>query len=585
MECHMKILIMLMLIAINGFATVLTEIPEKYKSIIKLTQPKNNLITINNKLKIKGRVQKGMTVSYKGNQLKLNEKGEFNFKSTIKALGKQTVKLQFKTNKESFEIERNIIKLKNPKTIIMTQKELAFINTEFTSKKIKRQTLSNTFKRGELAYFLDQIRTKEIELNKKINNIDKIKKYSKEIQNTVDAEILSINSQGNFNSNSEVTLLFLLTGISRAMEYQTGDTVYPELAKYKNKWFYETLTIALDKKIIKTKELNRINQPLSNARFIKYSSRIPELKSTILAELNFNYQAIPTPKITIAKKAIDIKPKVKSEVKINKVYQLSKTTKEIHGNIKPARSFSVNWKKVTPDKDGSFTLKIPSKQTKLRINFGNDLLVTTLPKSNEKAPMIAKIEPKIIEKKPAEIIKTTKKSPKIQPYTDIKKHWISKIANQLKLEGKLSNTENFNPKKEVTRADLAKYIVKINGLSANKKSTVSFNDLNTKNPNYTFIQNVVSNKLLNGISSTQFAPNKKVTKLQAIIVASRLLPDSDSYKDIQLPYNDIKKYKWATGNLKKAYYYKIISKSSNLNPNKSVSKAELISILYKTSKI
>ena len=51
----------------------------------------------------------------------------------------------------------------------MTQKELAFINTSYTSKKIKKYSLSNTFKKDELAYFLEKIHTKEIDLEKKIN--------------------------------------------------------------------------------------------------------------------------------------------------------------------------------------------------------------------------------------------------------------------------------------------------------------------------------------------------------------------------------------------------------------------------------
>jgi hypothetical protein len=38
-------------------------------------------------------------------------------------------------------------------------------------------------------------------------------------------------------------------------------------------------------------------------------------------------------------------------------------------------------------------------------------------------------------------------------------------------------------------------------------------------------------------------------------------------------------------NLKKAYHYKIISSNEKLNPNKPITKAELVSLLYKTSKI
>ena len=83
-----------------------------------------------------------------------------------------------------------------------------------------------------------------------------------------------------------------------------------------------------------------------------------------------------------------------------------------------------------------------------------------------------------------------------------------------------------------------------------------------------------------------FGPNETVTKLQAIIVASRLLPEiNQANVNIQLPYTDVEKYKWAQQSLKKAYYYKIISDSDKLHPKKSITKAELISLLYKTSTI
>ena len=105
----------------------------------------------------------------------------------------------------------------------MTQKELAFINTDYTSEKIKTNSLNNTFKKEELAYFLNKIRTKAIESQKKINNIDKIKRYKSHIQDTVNANILSLNSQGNFNPNGTVTNLFLLAGISRALNYEPSE--------------------------------------------------------------------------------------------------------------------------------------------------------------------------------------------------------------------------------------------------------------------------------------------------------------------------------------------------------------------------
>ena len=75
-----------------------------------------------------------------------------------------------------------------------------------------------------------------------------------------------------------------------------------------------------------------------------------------------------------------------------------------------------------------------------------------------------------------------------------------------------------------------------------------------------------------------------MTKIQALVAVSRLLPDVDVSK-VELPYSDISKYKWATKSLKKAYFYKVLSPSKTFNPNKEVSKAEVVTLLYKASVI
>ena len=103
--------------------------------------------------------------------------------------------------------------------------------------------------------------------------------------------------------------------------------------------------------------------------------------------------------------------------------------------------------------------------------------------------MIAEESPtkEIIEEKP------TVQS--ILPYKDLDTHWIKKIANQLKLE-KLDNNEQFFPKKEISRSEFSKYVVKINNLKNNNPEKLSFNDINSSDENYEFINTVVSNKLL-----------------------------------------------------------------------------------------
>lgn len=571
----MKLFFTILLLSIHSSASTFIEVPNKFNESIKLTSPKNNLITINDRLKIAGRANNNVSVTVNGNKLSINENGQFEYFEKIHDLGKQSVIVEFNTDKESFSLKRDFIKLKNPKTVIMTQKELAFINTKLVSNRIKRQSLTNKFLRDELAFFLSKITLKSTETNKKIQNLNNLRRYQTEIQSVINSNILSLNQNGDFKPNEEVKLIIFLTGVANALGYEPSEEVYPEIGKFKGKWFYDFLKIGLDKKIITTKDISKIQMPLTNALFIKYSSKIPELNHEIIAELNFD-TILQKSSTTITEiKAPKTSLSNKTTLTINKVVELSSYTKEIQGKVNPARAFSVNWKKVSPNESGEFTLKIPSKQSRIQFNFGNELIVKDV-----NTQKLMNIE--ITESTP-ETSNQTEKT--IEPYRDISKHWISQIANQLKLEGKLSDTNNFNPNKKISRAELAKFIVEINGVKNKDTNLQFFNDIKPSNPNFKEIQTVVSNKLFNGISSKRFAPQENVTKIQAIIVASRLLPELNDYSSIKLPYRDIGKYNWADKNIRKAYHYKIISSAETLHPKKEITKAELISLLYKTSKI
>ena len=50
---------------------------------------------------------------------------------------------------------------------------------------------------------------------------------------------------------------------------------------------------------------------------------------------------------------------------------------------------------------------------------------------------------------------------------DLENHWVKEIANKLKETRKLDQTANFNPKDVITREELAKHLVRINGVKAN----------------------------------------------------------------------------------------------------------------------
>ena len=72
------------------------------------------------------------------------------------------------------------------------------------------------------------------------------------------------------------------------------------------------------------------------------------------------------------------------------------------------------------------------------------------------------------------IVKQTKtvKKAEVKNFQDLENHWVKEIANKLKKEGKLDQTANFNPKDVITREELAKHLVRINGVKANNSKRI-----------------------------------------------------------------------------------------------------------------
>ena len=105
-----------------------------------------------------------------------------------------------------------------------------------------------------------------------------------------------------FEPFKEVSGLTLITGIARALNYDkniNSVNVIPEMKKHENKWYTNYLVIALNKNIIQKNEIKNIKKTLSNADFVKYASRIPEIQTNIIKELTFK-QKIKT-KYPVAK--------------------------------------------------------------------------------------------------------------------------------------------------------------------------------------------------------------------------------------------------------------------------------------------
>ena len=88
----------------------------------------------------------------------------------------------------------------------------------------------------------------------------------------------------------------------------------------------------------------------------------------------------------------------------------------ITGTIKPNKPVTVNWKRIKQILMVTLKIKIPRNQKSISFTFNDKIIVKKLTNENNGTKNYL----------------NTIKKPKFQPYSDLKNHWIEKIANQLK---------------------------------------------------------------------------------------------------------------------------------------------------------
>ena len=161
-------------------------------------------------------------------------------------------RLEFVNENFAFYIVRNIIKLKNPEAEILTQNELALLNTKYIPILISNTPMNNKVKRKELAYIINQIAPIEpTTKNITINDLKDIN-YKQSIQNVVNTKIFTLTNNNKFNENKTINLAAFLASISKAFKYKVNTDNEMDININKNSWFYPYVQIGLQKNIIIT---------------------------------------------------------------------------------------------------------------------------------------------------------------------------------------------------------------------------------------------------------------------------------------------------------------------------------------------
>lgn len=163
----------------------------------------------------------------------------------------------------------------------------------------------------------------------------------------------------------------------------------------------------------------------------------------------------------------------------------------------------------------------------------------------------------------------------------LKKLSASALALTLLAGGVTGTSALAEKNEEITRGQFVKAVIDALGVPVGSGQSVQFKDVPDSLKPY--IEKAVELKLIKGISATQFAPNEKLTRTHAFLIAARGIQDDKTYsEDVLNPFKDANKI--ATGNrqeMAKAVELGLLKgySDSTIRPNNVVTKSEMQSIL------
>lgn len=163
-------------------------------------------------------------------------------------------------------------------------------------------------------------------------------------------------------------------------------------------------------------------------------------------------------------------------------------------------------------------------------------------------------------------------------------HWAKDYIEKAAAMGIISGYENgsFLPDKEMTRAEFATILWNVAG-KPDKATKTNFTDVSETDWFYKQIAWAHSEGYISGMSNTEFSPNAKITREQAMTILYRYKgsPDAENVIDKFADSSDVSDYakdamNWAVSN-------NIISGTSEtqLSPKKNATRAELATIMVR----
>lgn len=169
-------------------------------------------------------------------------------------------------------------------------------------------------------------------------------------------------------------------------------------------------------------------------------------------------------------------------------------------------------------------------------------------------------------------------------FPDVPNSWYTKAINEMAAKGIISGLTDgtFGLGKDVTRAEVATFIVKAKDIKPNSKST-SFTDVDANEWYAQWVSAAESNKLMAGIGDNKFGPKDQLTRAQM----AQILVNAYGFKadeNNKQTFNDIDGLSWATAksSIETLASLGLISGygDGTFKPNKVVSREEAAQFIY-----
>lgn len=175
-------------------------------------------------------------------------------------------------------------------------------------------------------------------------------------------------------------------------------------------------------------------------------------------------------------------------------------------------------------------------------------------------------------------------------FTDVSEdHWASlhirSLANHEIIDGKTEQL--YCPNEEIKRAELTKLLAE--GLVLPETTaTLNFSDIPTNHWSYSYIKKVVANGLMNGVSTSLFAPERAATRAEfaktAILARSMLTNVPEPSPNNSSNFSDLSSSHWAYKYIAQACECGIIKgyPDGTFKPDQPVNRAEAACLIYRS---